>query len=126
MFSSLTATAAVLFLTARLDVGVQSFTLPLNQCPRQSSLTSLDYARGSRPMVADINSPDDLKDFIIADDKLAVIKVYADWCKTCKRFDIRYRKLASKTEFSNGVRFAQMEYGGKITHEINHAFYMMT
>ena len=48
-----------------------------------------------------------------------------DWCKTCKQFDIRYRKVASswgerwdpysveETEFGNLVRFAQMEYGGE-------------
>lgn len=73
----------------------------------------------------DINSPDDLKDFVGADDKPAVIKVYADWCKTCKQFDLRYRKVASiwgekrhngssgseEAEFGNLVRFAQMEYG---------------
>lgn len=73
------------------------------------------------PIISDITSPDDLKDFVTKDDRVGVIKVYADWCKTCKQFDLRFRKVASQWgemngsdgeyEFSNSVRFAQMEYG---------------
>mmetsp|Transcript_4388 Transcript_4388/g.8446 ORF Transcript_4388/g.8446 Transcript_4388/m.8446 type:complete len:365 (-) Transcript_4388:235-1329(-) len=43
-----------------------------------------------------IRHPEDLLDFVIEDDRLSVVKVYASWCKTCQIFDMRYRKLASQ------------------------------
>eukprot|EP00986_Skeletonema_menzelii_P014124 scaffold8941_cov145-Skeletonema_menzelii.AAC.9 len=72
--------------------------------------------------VFEIRQPQDLLDFVIADERLSVVKVYASWCKTCQVFDIRYRKLASqfgdKYGDANGkevlqhgnVRFAQMKF----------------
>ena len=72
--------------------------------------------------VMEIRQPQDLLDFVIADERLSVVKVYASWCKTCQVFDIRYRKLASqfgdKFGDANGnqllsrgnVRFAQMKF----------------
>ena len=123
-------------LTAYVDLRVQCFvpaiitksTLPLSITrPGQSFALAMKPANvGSltAPVVVDIKSPDDLKNFVTEDDRPAVIKVYAEWCKTCKQLDIRYRKVAliwggtvgtasKQTEFSNTVRFAQMEYGGK-------------
>mmetsp|Transcript_2066 Transcript_2066/g.3540 ORF Transcript_2066/g.3540 Transcript_2066/m.3540 type:complete len:229 (-) Transcript_2066:108-794(-) len=43
-----------------------------------------------------IQHPEELLEFISEDDRLCVIKVYASWCAACKKFDLRYRKLASK------------------------------
>jgi len=43
-----------------------------------------------------IRQPQDLLDFVIKDERLSVVKVFASWCKTCQIFDIRYRKLASQ------------------------------
>lgn len=42
-----------------------------------------------------VRDPGDLLDFASEDDRLAVVKVYASWCKTCRQFDLRYRKLAA-------------------------------
>lgn len=50
----------------------------------------------SRATIFQIHNPSDLFNFISEDDRLCVIKVYASWCHTCKKFDLRYRKLASK------------------------------
>ena len=107
------------------DICVQSFTRLTVPNQRSSSLPPLFYTRGTTgPIIHNINSPSGLKEFVIADDRVAVIKVYAEWCKTCKQFDVRYRKVASiwgesngigeENEFSNLARFAQMEYGGEI------------
>ena len=120
--------AAVLPLAAQLclfGLGVQSFAL-LRAIPHRLR-SSFSFSRGDEfgPIISDINSPDEFKEFVNADDRLAVIKVYADWCKTCRLFDIRYRKVASswgerfrsnpaeETEYSNLVRFAQIEYVGE-------------
>eukprot|EP00577_Skeletonema_sp_RCC1716_P003829 CAMPEP_0113377136 /NCGR_PEP_ID=MMETSP0013_2-20120614/3004_1 /TAXON_ID=2843 ORGANISM="Skeletonema costatum, Strain 1716" /NCGR_SAMPLE_ID=MMETSP0013_2 /ASSEMBLY_ACC=CAM_ASM_000158 /LENGTH=1610 /DNA_ID=CAMNT_0000259269 /DNA_START=224 /DNA_END=5056 /DNA_ORIENTATION=- /assembly_acc=CAM_ASM_000158 len=72
--------------------------------------------------VFDIRQPQDLLDFVISDERLSIVKVYASWCKTCQVFDIRYRKLASQLGDKYGdaagnellsrgnVRFAQMKF----------------
>ena len=77
---------------------------------------------GGSNKVFEIRQPQDLLDFVIADERLSVVKVYASWCKTCAVFDIRYKKLASqlgdkygdaagKELLSRGnVRFAQMKF----------------
>jgi thiol-disulfide isomerase/thioredoxin len=68
-----------------------------------------------------IQQPQDLLDFVIEDERLSVIKVYASWCKTCKVFDVRYRKLANRLggggdddnnlqSETSLVRFAEMQY----------------
>eukprot|EP00804_Cyclotella_cryptica_P018767 CCRYP_007249-RA/>CCRYP_007249-RA protein AED:0.25 eAED:0.25 QI:211/0.85/0.87/1/1/1/8/367/1439 len=49
-----------------------------------------------RAKIVPIKQPQDLLDFVIEDERLSVVKVYATWCKTCQVFDIRYRKLASQ------------------------------
>ena len=72
--------------------------------------------------VFDITSPDDLMNFVVKDDRIAVIKVYTHWCRTCRQFDMRYRNLALNWGeqnndvggiYSNRARFAQMEYSGE-------------
>jgi len=50
----------------------------------------------SKSTIFKISNPEDFLSFISEDDRLTVIKVYASWCQTCKKIDIRYRKLASK------------------------------
>ncbi|KAL7544012.1 hypothetical protein ACHAXR_013549 [Thalassiosira sp. AJA248-18] len=80
---------------------------------------------GGVPKVFPIRQPQDLLDFVIQDERLSVVKVYASWCKTCKVFDVRYRKLASQLgdNYNNNdpssadnptskgpVRFAEMQF----------------
>lgn len=50
----------------------------------------------SKSTIFKINNPEDFLSFISEDDRPSVIKVYASWCQTCKKIDLRYRKLASK------------------------------
>lgn len=62
----------------------------------------------------------DLLNFVLEDERLGVVKVWAKWCLTCKRFDSRWRKLmdshgdkvdAMDDVIDRGrVRFAEMEY----------------
>jgi len=77
-----------------------------------------------------IQQPQDLLDFVIEDERLSVVKVYASWCKTCKVFDVRYRKLASQfgdeIDSESGseitkigrVRFAEMQYDNPNNEEM--------
>jgi len=71
------------------------------------------------PRVLSIRQPQDLLDFVIQDERLSVVKVYASWCKTCQVFDVRYRKLASQLgdnfdgddlRSRGRVRFAEMKF----------------
>ncbi|KAL7526099.1 hypothetical protein ACHAXR_001318, partial [Thalassiosira sp. AJA248-18] len=83
-----------------------------------------------RGNVFSIEQPEDLLDFIIEDERLSVVKVYATWCKTCKVFDMRYRKVASQfgdkyddktgTEITQmgRARFAEMQYDDPNNKEI--------
>ena len=132
----ITACFSFFLVASQLDVG-QTFTpttVRTHHHHHQSSSPTLlaasargcaPYIPPGGPVVSEIKSPDDLKDFVIKDDRPSVIKVYASWCLTCKKFDLRYRKVAGiwgekhgtavaeKSKFSDRVRFAQMEYGGK-------------
>lgn len=67
-----------------------------------------------------IQTPQEFLAFLAQDDRLCVIKVYAEWCVICKQFDLRYRKLVNKEGDKmdiNGVvvdpgrvRFAEMDF----------------
>ena len=84
-----------------------------------------------RGKIFDIQSPEDLLHFTIEDDRLSVVKVYASWCATCKKFDVRYRKIANKyggdTYDDAGrmqisqrgmVSFAEMQYDNPANREL--------
>eukprot|EP00577_Skeletonema_sp_RCC1716_P022347 CAMPEP_0113422602 /NCGR_PEP_ID=MMETSP0013_2-20120614/28548_1 /TAXON_ID=2843 ORGANISM="Skeletonema costatum, Strain 1716" /NCGR_SAMPLE_ID=MMETSP0013_2 /ASSEMBLY_ACC=CAM_ASM_000158 /LENGTH=227 /DNA_ID=CAMNT_0000310357 /DNA_START=36 /DNA_END=719 /DNA_ORIENTATION=- /assembly_acc=CAM_ASM_000158 len=73
----------------------------------------------TRSTIFKIQQPEELLDFISEDDRLCVIKVYASWCQACKKFDLRYRKLASKysdkyTTNTKGAPPAEIKQQGKI------------
>lgn len=91
--------------------------IPSTPPPRQPSSSPTMKSK-----VFDITSPDDLMNFVVKDDRIAVIKVYTHWCHTCRQFDMRYRNLALNWGeqnndiggiYSNRARFAQMEYSGE-------------
>lgn len=64
-----------------------------------------------------IQQPQDLLEFVVADERLSIVKVFASWCKTCKVFDVRYRKLAHQLG-SGPVRFAEMQYDTPANEEM--------
>ncbi|KAL7447802.1 hypothetical protein ACHAWC_000116, partial [Mediolabrus comicus] len=83
----------------------------------------------SKSTIFKINNPGDFLSFISEDDRLTVIKVYASWCQTCKKIDIRYRKLASKfgDKYNNNnnninergkVRFAELQYDNPANEDL--------
>jgi len=82
-----------------------------------------------RGKVFGIQSAVDLLDFMIEDERISVVKVYASWCITCKKFDVRYRKIANqfgdKYDERTGqisemgsARFAEMQYDNPDNKEI--------
>ncbi|KAL3768223.1 hypothetical protein ACHAWO_006245 [Cyclotella atomus] len=79
-----------------------------------------------RGKVFSIQQPQDLLDFVVEDERLSVVKVFASWCKTCQVFDVRYRKLANQysDKSDNGilqqgqVRFAEMQYDNPNNEEM--------
>lgn len=73
------------------------------------------------PLVAGMDSREQLEAFLRADGfngggtgstgQLRVVKVYASWCRSCRAFDVRYRKLASRWRGQAEVEFADLEFG---------------
>lgn len=75
----------------------------------------------SRPKIVLIKTPEDYVKFLEEDDRLCVIKFYANWCKSCQKFGVKYRHLAfeegdriiagsSSPVHTGEVRFAEVEY----------------
>jgi thioredoxin-like negative regulator of GroEL len=66
-----------------------------------------DY-RHTRPKIVRITTHEEYVTFLHEDDHICIIKFYADWCKSCQKFGIKYRHLAH--EMGGNVRFAEVEY----------------
>ena len=74
----------------------------------------------SRPNIVKIQSHQDYVDFLQEDDRLCLVKFYASWCKSCKRFGVSFRHLAfeegdhlnpdGEVVHVGNVRFAEVEY----------------
>lgn len=74
----------------------------------------------SRPNIVVIKTHEDYVRFIEEDDRLCIIKFYANWCKSCQRFGLKYRHLAfdrgdrvdaeGSIYHTGDVRFAEAEY----------------
>lgn len=52
--------------------------------------------RGVHAPVYEINSPQELKDFLEEDDRICVIKFHATWCKSCQKMGLKYQTFADK------------------------------
>jgi len=75
----------------------------------------------SRPNIVKIQTHQDYVNFLQEDDRLCLVKFYASWCKSCKRFGVSFRHLAYEDgdhlNPKNGdvvhlgnARFAEVEY----------------
>mmetsp|Transcript_26339 Transcript_26339/g.43277 ORF Transcript_26339/g.43277 Transcript_26339/m.43277 type:complete len:260 (+) Transcript_26339:54-833(+) len=72
-------------------------------------------------IVRDIKSIDELQFFLEEDDRPAVIKFHAPWCKTCQRLGLQFDKLArdygdtilDRQLVQGSVRFAAIEFGSE-------------
>ena len=74
----------------------------------------------SRPNIVKIETHQDYLDFLQQDDRLCIVKFFAKWCKSCRRFGVSFRHLASEegdhiningdTVHLGDVRFAEVEY----------------
>lgn len=74
----------------------------------------------ARPDIAVLRTTEDYAKFLARDERLCVIKFYANWCKSCQRFGVKFRHLAfdegdrldtrGSVVRAGGVRFAEAEY----------------
>ena len=80
--------------------------------PKEAWKKPLTSSQTTTSKIFKIQQPQDLLEFVVADERLSIVKVFASWCKTCKVFDVRYRKLANQLGDlqSGSVRFAEMQY----------------
>lgn len=82
--------------------------------------------KGKKAYITKLNSLEELQRFLEEDDRMAAIKFYAPWCKTCQRLGLQFQKLA--TEFGDGVasrkmvegslRFAEVTFSPQTNHFI--------
>merc|ERR1711957_267439 len=75
---------------------------------------------GFSPKITDVHDFNDFLSTIKDDERLCVVKFYADWCKSCHKFGVKYKKLAlthgdkidRKGKINCGqVNFAEIEFG---------------
>lgn len=66
--------------------------------------------RITRPKIVRITTQKEYVTFLEEDDQICIVKFYADWCKSCQKFGIKYHHLAQHDMSDNNVRFAEVEY----------------
>ncbi|KAL3808287.1 hypothetical protein ACHAXA_001176 [Cyclostephanos tholiformis] len=86
----------------------------------RTGVVVVDADDRSRPNIVRIVTHDDYVDFLRSDDRVCVIKYYADWCKSCQKFGAKFRHLAhdlgdridvdGDVVRSGRARFAEVEY----------------
>lgn len=80
----------------------------------------LHGSAADRPDIAVLRSREDYIEFLERDERLCVIKFYANWCKSCQRFGVKFRHLALEqgdrldrkgaVVRAGDVRFAEVEF----------------
>lgn len=83
-----------------------------------------DDEQDLRADITVIEKQDGFDDFLKVDDRLCVIKLFAPYCKACRSFGIKFRKLATdKGDRLNGAgdtihlgdaRFGELDYASNI------------
>ena len=63
--------------------------------------------------VYQINNPKDLNEFLNSQ-PVSVLKVYANWCGSCKTYGPKYKQLAQKYGNTKGLEFAESDVDKKI------------
>jgi len=99
-------------------------TYPIQKAPRRIKSTLVQASNNedddrSRPNIVKINTHEQYVKFLEEDDRIAIIKFHANWCKSCQRFGVKYKHLAfeegdrinGETVYHDGkARFAEVEY----------------
>jgi len=119
-----------IYLSLQTFLSSDAFTL--NSAYRCKSTTAISLFRelitdDDEDLRADITTivkQDGLKEFLHTDDRLCVIKLYAPFCKACKAFGVKFRKLAiERGDRINAAgevvrpgiaRFGEIEYSSNI------------
>eukprot|EP00571_Detonula_confervacea_P001167 CAMPEP_0172315184 /NCGR_PEP_ID=MMETSP1058-20130122/24341_1 /TAXON_ID=83371 /ORGANISM="Detonula confervacea, Strain CCMP 353" /LENGTH=171 /DNA_ID=CAMNT_0013029211 /DNA_START=298 /DNA_END=814 /DNA_ORIENTATION=+ len=83
-----------------------------------------DEEEDLRAEITAIKKQDGFDDFLKVDDRLCVIKLHAPYCKACRTFGIKFRKLATEKGDrmnaageairSGDARFGEIEYSSSI------------
>mmetsp|Transcript_12354 Transcript_12354/g.19983 ORF Transcript_12354/g.19983 Transcript_12354/m.19983 type:complete len:207 (-) Transcript_12354:517-1137(-) len=84
----------------------------------------MDDEEDLRADITVIKKTDGLDNFLKEDDRLCVIKLYAPYCKACRAFRIKFRKLAmekgdlintaGKAVRSGDARFGEIDYASNV------------
>ncbi|KAL3933521.1 MAG: hypothetical protein SGBAC_010359 [Bacillariaceae sp.] len=132
-----TTIAIAIFLLATCKEGF-AFS-PVNQPPKPLSPSQLLFngmktspvsgitkapslvIKRKKPSIARLSSLDELKYFLLEDDRMAVIKFDVPWCKRYQRLGLRFKKLASELgdgfvsskKVQGQLRFAEVAYSPK-------------
>jgi thioredoxin-like negative regulator of GroEL len=104
-----------------LALGGNGYLDGMGQSPSPRAPSANSRAKNVRDKkIATITKPEDLLEFVLEDERLSIVKVYAGWCRTCKAFDLKWRKLAhqeggkfdpkGKVVDPGRVRFAEMDF----------------
>jgi thiol-disulfide isomerase/thioredoxin len=112
-------------------VGWQTNTAKLSHDgDKETFSTSSKFSEGKVnkivvPQITTIHNLSEFLDFLAeSDDRVVVVEYYAAWCKSCHKFNVKYKQLANKYADKinedgdivedGSVRFAKVEYGANV------------